>query len=117
MNDHTITLSVTAFGKTVTITQPEDIDIYEFLNTCKSLAMAIEYQPESLDDAILEAADNIEVADGATRALDEYEAEMKMDSGNMLYNPPIKKQDMWLHKDGQQRPYPEVDNIILPSTC
>ena len=96
MNDHTITLSVTAFGKTVTITQPDELNIHDFLNICKTLAMAIEYQPESWNDAILEAADDIEVADGATRALDEYEAEMKMDSGNMLYNPP-RSETVWIN--------------------
>ena len=59
MNEDTITLSVTAFGKTVTITQPDMLDIHEFLNTCKALAMAIEYHPESSDRAIIVAADEI----------------------------------------------------------
>ena len=59
MNEDTLTLSVTAFGKTVTITQPDDVDIHEFLNNCKSLAMAIEYHPESWDRAIIVAADEI----------------------------------------------------------
>lgn len=72
MNDHTITLSVTAFGKTVTITQPDELDIHEFLNTCKSLAMAIEYQPESWDTAILTAADEIVVEDDQ-EMIDHYE--------------------------------------------
>jgi hypothetical protein len=59
MNEHTMSLTVTAYGKTVTITQPDDVDIYEFLNTCRSLALAIEYHPESWDRAIIVAADEI----------------------------------------------------------
>jgi hypothetical protein len=59
MNEDTLTLTVTAYGKTVTITQPDDVDIHEFLNNCKSLAMAIEYHPESWDRAIIVAADEI----------------------------------------------------------
>jgi len=71
MNEDTITLSVAAFGKTVTITQPDEMDIHEFLNTCKSLAMAIEYHPESWDRAILSAADEI-VDEDDQRMIDEY---------------------------------------------
>ena len=59
MNEDTLTLSVTAFGKTVTITQPDMLDIHEFLNTCKALALAIEYHPESWDRAIIVAVDEI----------------------------------------------------------
>jgi hypothetical protein len=75
MNEDTLTLTVTAYGKTVTITQPDDIDIYEFLNSCKSLAMAIEYQPESWKNAILTAADEI-VDEDDQRMIDEYEMEI-----------------------------------------
>ena len=59
MNEHTMTLTVTAYGKTITITQPDDVDIHEFLDNCKALAMAIEYHPESWDEAILAASDDI----------------------------------------------------------
>jgi len=74
MNEHTITLSVTAFGKTVTITQPDEMDIHEFLNTCKSLAMAIEYHPESWNNAIFAEADTIMEEDDQ-RMIDQYEIE------------------------------------------
>lgn len=75
MNEDTLTLSVTAFGKTVTITQPDMLDIHEFLNTCKALAMAIEYHPESWDRAIIVAADEITDEDDQ-RMIDEYEMEL-----------------------------------------
>ena len=74
MNEHTMTLSVTAYGKTITITQPDDVDIHEFLNNCKSLAMAIEYHQESWDRAILSAADDI-VDEDNQRMIDQYEIE------------------------------------------
>ena len=74
MNDHTITLSVTAFGKTVTITQPDMLDIHEFLNTCRSLAMAVEYHPDSWENAILAAADDIVVTDDQDM-IDSYQKE------------------------------------------
>ena len=107
MNDDTLTLSVTAFGKTVTITQPDMLDIHEFLNTCKSLAMAIEYHPESWDDAIIAAAESI-TDDFIQEQVDRYSVEN---------NPLIGKKNVWTHKDGQVRDYPDVDNINLPSTC
>jgi hypothetical protein len=73
MND-TLTLTVTAYGKTVTITQSEDIDIHEFLDTCKHLAITVGYHPQSWDDAILSAADDI-VNEDNQRMIDEYEME------------------------------------------
>lgn len=119
MHDNdTMTFTVTAFNKTITITQPEDINIHEFLDTCRSLAIALEYHHDSWEDAILTMADDIKFADDQ-QVIDEYEKEsvrVQM-GGNLAYNPPLVKQDMWLHKDGQQRPYPDIDNIILPSTC
>ena len=39
-------VSVTAYGKTITVTQPDDVDIHEFLDMCKTLAMGIGYQEE-----------------------------------------------------------------------
>jgi len=94
--DDKMTFTVTAYGKTITITQPEDLDIHEFLNTCRTLAIALEYHEESWEDAIIAAADAIEANDVL----------------------PIKsKKDMWLHSDGQMRDYPDVDNITLPSDC
>jgi len=48
MNEDTLTLSVTAFGKTVTITQSDMLDIHEFLNTCKALALAIVFNKSTL---------------------------------------------------------------------
>ena len=105
MND-TMTFTVTAYGKTVTITQPEDLDIHEFLDTCRQLAMVMEYHEESWEEAIIAAADAIEVNDV-----------LPTESGNLAYNPLMSKKDMWLHNDGQVRDYPDIDNITLPSDC
>lgn len=55
MNDY-MTLTVTAYGKTVTITQPNDIDIHQFLDTCRNLAISIEYAEVSWKDAVIEMA-------------------------------------------------------------
>lgn len=55
MNDY-MTLTVTAYGKTVTITQPNDIDIHQFLDTCRNLALSIEYAEVSWKDAVIEMA-------------------------------------------------------------
>jgi hypothetical protein len=104
--DNMMTFTVTAYGKSVTITQPEDIDIHEFLNTCRQLALVMEYHEESWEDAIIRAADDIEANDV-----------LPTESGNLAYNPKIPKQEMWLHNDGKMRPYPDIDNITLPSTC
>ena len=51
-----ITFTVTAYGKSVTITQPDDIDIYEFLDTCRDLAIATRYHENSWKDAVVEMA-------------------------------------------------------------
>ncbi len=56
MNNDNMTFTVTAYGKTVTISQPEDIDIYEFLDTCRDLAIAMRYQEDSWKDAVIEMA-------------------------------------------------------------
>ena len=110
MNDK-MTFTVTGYGKSVTITQPEDLNIHEFLDTCRQLAMVMEYHEESWEDAIITAADVIE---GISTESVTYEP-----SGNtpIAHNPLASKRDMWLHNDGQMRDYPDVDNIILPSTC
>jgi hypothetical protein len=54
--DDTMTFTVTAYGKSVTITQPSDIDIHQFLNTCRNLAISIEYAEVSWKDAVIEMA-------------------------------------------------------------
>ena len=64
----TITLSVTALCKNITTqinkydketNQGQDITVYEFLNACRNLAIAIDYDAKSWDDAILHIADEI----------------------------------------------------------
>ena len=113
-NNDTMTFTVSAFNKTVTITQPEDVTIHQFLDTCRSLAIAMEYHHESWDDAILNVANAIWDEEGRDEPEVIYEP-----SGNMPIprNPLASKREMWLHRDGQMRDYPDVDNIILPSTC
>ena len=63
-----ITLSVTALCKNITTqinkydketNQGQDITVYEFLNACRNLALAIDYDAKSWDDAILHIADEI----------------------------------------------------------
>jgi len=105
MND-TMTFTVTTYGKSVTITQPEDLDIHQFLDTCRQLAMVMEYHEESWEEAIIAAADTIEANDV-----------LPTESWNLAYNPLMSKKDMWLHNDGQVRDYPDIDNITLPSDC
>jgi hypothetical protein len=115
--DDKMTFTVTAYGKSVTITQPEDLNIHEFLDTCRQLAMVMEYHQDSWDDAIIAAAEDI--SDVFTQEqVDKYENAVTIDlGGNLAYNPKIPKQEMWLHEDGQMRPYPDVDHITLPNDC
>ena len=118
MND-TMTFTVTAYGKSVTITQPEDLNIHEFLDTCRQLAMVMEYHEESWEDAIIAAAEDISGV-FTQEQVDRYEESVIYEpSGNtpIAHSPLASKRDMWLHKDGQVRDYPDIDNIILPSTC
>jgi len=118
-NNDTMTFTVSAFNKTVTITQPEDVTIHQFLDTCRSLAIAMDYHPDSWDDAIIAVAEDI--SDVFTqKQVDKYEEVVIYEpSGNMPipHNPLASKRDMWLHSDGQLRDYPDVDNITLPSDC
>ena len=56
MQKYEITLSVASFGKTTTISQPDDIDIHNFLDTCRSLAIAAGYHENNWKDAVIEMA-------------------------------------------------------------
>ena len=56
MQKYEITLSVASFNKTTTITQPDDIDIHAFLDTCRSLAIAAGYHENNWKDAVVEMA-------------------------------------------------------------
>ena len=51
-----MTLTVTAYGKTVTVTQPDEITMHEFIDTCKNLALAIGYTPGLWEEAIQDIA-------------------------------------------------------------
>lgn len=83
MNDDNMTFTVTAYGKTVTISQPEDIDIYEFLDTCRDLAIAMRYLDDSWKDAVIEMANDYLIEE-------EKEVENNMrDYGN--YTAPTQK--------------------------
>ena len=57
MQKYEITLSVASFNKTTTISQPDDIDIHIFLDTCRSLAIAAGYHENNWKDAVIEMAD------------------------------------------------------------
>lgn len=56
MQKYEITLSVASFNKTTTISQPDDIDIHTFLDTCRSLAIAAGYHENNWKDAVVEMA-------------------------------------------------------------
>ena len=56
MQKYEITLSVASFNKTTTISQPDDIDIHRFLDTCRSLAIAAGYHENNWKDAVIEMA-------------------------------------------------------------
>ena len=56
MQKYEITLSVASFNKTTTISQPDDIDIHAFLDTCRSLAIAAGYHENNWKDAVIEMA-------------------------------------------------------------
>jgi hypothetical protein len=100
--DNTMTFTVTAYGKSVTITQPEDLNIHEFLDTCRQLAMVMEYHEESWDDAIIAVAESM-TDDFIQDQVNKYENGLKANT--------------WLHKDGTVRDYPDIDNIMLPTDC
>ena len=70
--DDKMTFTVTAYGKSVTITQPEDLNIHEFLDTCRQLAMVMEYHQDSWDDAIIAAAESM-TDDFIQDQVDKYE--------------------------------------------
>jgi hypothetical protein len=58
MSNHEFKMTVTAYGKTVTITQVEDaVDIHEFLDMCRALAIGIGYHEESWKDGVIQMAD------------------------------------------------------------
>ena len=58
MHKDDITLSVASFNKTTTISQPDDIDIHNFLDTCRSLAIAAGYHENNWKDAVIEMAND-----------------------------------------------------------
>jgi phenylpropionate dioxygenase-like ring-hydroxylating dioxygenase large terminal subunit len=106
-DDSTMTFTVTAYGKSVTITQPEDLDIHQFLDTCRTLAIAMEYHDESWDDAIIKAADTIWTEE-TQEHISRYRAQ-KLDEEEGVVN----KQNLWVHEDGSVRTYPDSDSVPL----
>ncbi len=59
MNNHQFSIQVTAYGKTVTITQVEDaVDIHEFLDMCRALAIGIGYHEGSWEDGVVQMAES-----------------------------------------------------------
>ena len=77
MQKYEITLSVTSFGKTTNITQPDDIDMHEFLDTCRSLAIAAGYHEDSWKDAVISMSEEylIEEENQTNKQLDEVLAQ------------------------------------------
>ena len=122
-DDSTMTFTVTAYGKTVTITQPEDLDIHQFLDTCRTLAIAMEYHDESWDDAIIEAADAIwteetqeQISRYRAQQLDEDEDDVAVTinlSGDVVTTTNNPTQTLWVHGNGTVHPYPGIDGIPL----
>jgi hypothetical protein len=59
MNNHQFSIQVTAYGKTVTVSQVEDaVDIHEFLDMCRALAIGIGYHEGSWEDGVVQMADS-----------------------------------------------------------
>jgi hypothetical protein len=57
--NHEFTMQVTAYGKTVSIAQIEDaVDIHEFLDMCRALAISIGYHESSWEDGVIDMADS-----------------------------------------------------------
>jgi hypothetical protein len=56
MHKDDMTLTVTAYGKTVSITVPDDIDMLEFLDICHNLGTSIGYHEDSWKEAVIEMA-------------------------------------------------------------
>ena len=83
MQKYEITLSVASFNKTTTISQPDDIDIHNFLDTCRSLAIAAGYHENSWKDAVIEMANEymIEEENQTNKQLDEVLAQHKVYTG------------------------------------
>jgi hypothetical protein len=105
--DDKMTFTVTAYGKSVTIIQPEDLDIHEFLDTCRDLAIVMEYHEDSWKDAIIAAADSL-----SDHFVQDYVNKYSPEN-----NPLMAKKNLWKHADGEFRDYPDIDNITLPSDC
>lgn len=59
MEKHEFVMKVMAYGKTVTIAQVEDaVDIHEFLDMCRALAIGIGYHEGSWEDGIKQMAES-----------------------------------------------------------
>jgi len=59
MENHEFVMKVTAYGKTVTIAQGEDaVDIHEFLDMCRALAIGIGYHEGSWEDGVVQMAES-----------------------------------------------------------
>lgn len=72
MSNHEFSMKVTAYGKTVTITQVEDaVDIHEFLDMCRALAIGIGYHEESWEDGVVQMADSYTTEDPQVQTLAE----------------------------------------------
>lgn len=83
MQKYEITLSVASFNKTTTISQPDDIDIHTFLDTCRSLAIAAGYHENNWKDAVIEMANEYleEEENQSNKQLDEVLAQHKVYTG------------------------------------
>lgn len=83
MQKYEITLSVASFNKTTTISQPDDIDIHNFLDTCRSLAIAAGYHENNWKDAVVEMANEYlrEEENQTNTQLDEVLAQHKVYTG------------------------------------
>ena len=52
-------ITVKYYDTTITIEKEEDVNLYEMLDTFRSLALAMTFESSSWDKAILEMADEI----------------------------------------------------------
>jgi len=58
MHKDEMNLTVTAYGKTVSITVPDDVDMHEFLDICHNLGTSIGYHEDNWKEAVIDMAND-----------------------------------------------------------
>jgi len=101
MHKDEMNLTVTAYGKTVTITVPDDVDMHEFLDICHNLGTSIGYHEDSWKDAVIEMANDY---------LEDEEAEVNTRMDEVLAQYP--KGSTYVVEDKAKKVYTGKTNLI-----